>query len=307
MVFTSRELLNPTSVSYVLIGEHRSHRFAVYGQGKAMVTATTATTTSTAQAGQSRTIMDALNITNSGGDLLAGDVEEALVTAERALRRTQFRNRIRMVHDGFRSWLSDLDDFVPNEQQLQLAMNQRNATSQSLNQMLQAATQLANTRGGDLNNSDIVAREVEKLGLQMVVLTGLFPEARSEQRGSTGSSASAQPAAEGPGGNGPPNSAQPNQSSSFQHSRPRQSTTGFSNLSAETQPRLEFESVEAGGNGTILAGNWYQNLADAAAGRPSDSFYRRIVVSGNVSGVLGNVYGSQNPVPSQSQQGTREF
>ncbi|KAK5095594.1 hypothetical protein LTS08_007987 [Lithohypha guttulata] len=319
MVFTSRELLNPTSVSYVLIGEHRSHRLAVYGQGKAGTTITTM-----AQANQTPTILGALDLNDSEGDSLTGNVEEVLFGVERILRKTPLHHRVKKLRGAFTSWLSDLDSFIPTEQQLRLAEYEAATASQTLSRMVQSATDLVDAQGKP-EYRDIVERELSMLDAQMVVLARLFPAASATRRANISSSRGPSTealswAASEPGSGNTilpplqstntsppprPNYTNSHSGSSFPRPQTRQST-GFSNSGAEARPRPEIWRINSPNSGQFVTGNWYQSPEDAMGDHGPGMLVHEVFIGGTSRGILGNVHGSQNPIGSPLQEPRRE-
>lgn len=139
------------------------------------------------QSDQTRTILDVLELNDSEGDSLTGNVEEVLLRVERILKKTPLQHRIKKLRGAFTSWLSDLNGFIPTEQQLRLAEHEEATTSQALSHMVQSATDLLEAQG-DPNYQNIVERELNTLDEQMVVLTRRFPDASAARRANMSSS-----------------------------------------------------------------------------------------------------------------------
>lgn len=268
----------------------------------------------TAERERTQTILEAFDLTSESGDLLTGDVEEALEDVRQFLRRSNVPHqttRLRVIRQGFDSWLVGLNQYVPDGQQLRLAMDHESATSQALRAIVQVATQLSN-----LSEVNIAAIEkhLTAIDQQVRTLACLFPEARLQRRVS-GSYAypTLRPIGRAPtwarhpyisedfpsGQTGsPPPYGESSRSSNYayeRHANPRQAPYP-NRTDSEPRTRRRVDRVDTP-SGTVIGGNWYQTAEVAAAGANDPGLdIGHVTISGTGAGILGNVYGPRNPL-----------
>lgn len=217
---------------------------------------------------------------------------------------------MKVIRQGFDSWLNDLSTVRPDARQLDQAKKHKAATAEALRMLEKIAKQLANCSDADIKN---IEKHLSAMNIQVGKLTSMFPRARLQQNVETSQAPNWArfPSPHGEVLNEPSLSSSERQNSyhfqqntrtsSFESRGPPRRNTASNNFDPRAAPRRRIESIDAYGNANFVGGERIQTSEDAeGAARLGGIDVGPVRIGGTASAILGNVYGRRNPTDTRT-------